>query len=549
MDRGLLTSVLINIAVTLGALVVLDHVVPVPVSLPHVLLVLGYLVAAVFCIGADILADRHWEWLSKGHLRVRATEVLVPPAGLLSIRRLLESDVADLPGAEHTLVTLRRRYRWLALMATTAAPALALVGIGLSLWALTKTHLGLIHGTLPLPATPWADIAGYLTSGAMGVVLGLSCFVFARGLTSALTQNIEKVLHLFEKRNNSIEKLKFDFRVRTRVSQAVLFFALGLVPLAALEGYTLVTMATHEKKVAVLTEDKEALDRQNKELGGNLDVIRKESATLAEKLQKQIDDNKKLTRDLKRMTDTADARQKQNLALQANLTSTTQTLSATQVRVTSLTADLKTANATLKKLDDTLRADVEKAKKANQAAEKQAAELTARVTSLTADLTTARADVASLKKDLETARKQANSRPTFAPAPDLPDTISLANGRLIVATDTLFQGKSDQLRPEAGPVLTRLAALLKGALDGAAPNVQAIVAAHTDIVPPSGQSQDELTAAQARALHDALTQRGISAKRLVATGMADRFERDARLTDEALAKNRRVEIILTDTLR
>lgn len=95
-------------------------------------------------------------------------------------------------------------------------------------------------------------------------------------------------------------------------------------------------------------------------------------------------------------------------------------------------------------------------------------------------------------------------------------------------------GKAD-LKPESAPELARLAELIRG------DNLAVLIAGHTDDV-GSPESNLKLSEQRAQAVLDELVRRGCPADRLTAVGYGKTKPIDPANTDEARAKNRRVEI-------
>ena len=112
----------------------------------------------------------------------------------------------------------------------------------------------------------------------------------------------------------------------------------------------------------------------------------------------------------------------------------------------------------------------------------------------------------------------------------------------LLTDDVLFDSGSATLKPEAAPLLAKIAALVN--VDASHP---ISVGGHTDDVPiATGQfpSNWELSAARAAGVARFLTGHGVAATRLEATGVADQRPIATNTTAEGRSRNRRVEIAL-----
>ena len=113
-----------------------------------------------------------------------------------------------------------------------------------------------------------------------------------------------------------------------------------------------------------------------------------------------------------------------------------------------------------------------------------------------------------------------------------------------IGEDIYFKKGSYRLQPKARTVLYRKADFLRKY-----PQVSVIIEGHTDDRPLSGSryaSNWELSSARAISVVRYLMQEGISPEHLVAAGFGEFQPIDPGESDEALARNRRIELKLTE---
>jgi chemotaxis protein MotB len=127
----------------------------------------------------------------------------------------------------------------------------------------------------------------------------------------------------------------------------------------------------------------------------------------------------------------------------------------------------------------------------------------------------------------------------------------IVGDRFVFPSDVLFDSGSDVLRPEAATQLEKLAAALNELEGQIPPDIAWVmrVDGHTDIKPiatPEFPSNWELSSARAISVVRYLMQLGVPANRLVAAGFGEFQPIDAGEDDEALRKNRRIELKLTE---
>jgi chemotaxis protein MotB len=131
------------------------------------------------------------------------------------------------------------------------------------------------------------------------------------------------------------------------------------------------------------------------------------------------------------------------------------------------------------------------------------------------------------------------------------DDISVVGDRFVFQAEVLFPSGSDVINPQGLATLDSLATAMKE-LDGKIPKEVSWVLrvdGHTDRRPinsPTFPSNWELSSARAIAVVKFLISRGIPANRLVAAGFGENQPLEAGVTEEAFAKNRRIELKLTE---
>ena len=133
---------------------------------------------------------------------------------------------------------------------------------------------------------------------------------------------------------------------------------------------------------------------------------------------------------------------------------------------------------------------------------------------------------------------------------DRPD-VRVVGDRFVFQSEIFFDPAAAQLRPDALPALDKLASALielEKQIPDDLPWVLR-VDGHTDnrpIATPLYPSNWELSAARAIAVVQYLAQRGVSPQHLVAAGFGEYQPLDAGTDDEARARNRRIELKLTE---
>ena len=129
--------------------------------------------------------------------------------------------------------------------------------------------------------------------------------------------------------------------------------------------------------------------------------------------------------------------------------------------------------------------------------------------------------------------------------------IQVVGDRFVFQSEVLFPAGEATISPEGNAALDKLATAIKE-LAGEIPadiNWVLRIDGHTDkrpIATPEFPSNWELSAARAIAVTKYLVANGVSAQHLVAAGFGDSRPIDTGETEEAYAKNRRIEFKLTD---
>ena len=129
--------------------------------------------------------------------------------------------------------------------------------------------------------------------------------------------------------------------------------------------------------------------------------------------------------------------------------------------------------------------------------------------------------------------------------------ITVVGDRFVFQSEVLFAGGSSELTPAGIAQMTDLAATFRKITDEIPPDLSWVlrVDGHTDATPIRNArfpSNWELSAARAITVVKFLTTQGIPARHLAATGFGENQPVDPADTPEAFAKNRRIEIRLTD---
>ncbi len=162
-----------------------------------------------------------------------------------------------------------------------------------------------------------------------------------------------------------------------------------------------------------------------------------------------------------------------------------------------------------------------------------------------------RLNVALAKKVQELSRYRSDFFGKLKEALGSRSDFQIVGDRFLFPSDVLFDSGSADVRPEATPQLDQLAAALRELETQIPPDIAWVmrVDGHTDIKPiatPEFPSNWELSSARAISVVRYLIQQGVPANRLVAAGFGEFQPIDAADSDEALRKNRRIELKLTE---
>lgn len=162
-----------------------------------------------------------------------------------------------------------------------------------------------------------------------------------------------------------------------------------------------------------------------------------------------------------------------------------------------------------------------------------------------------RLNVALAKKVQELARYRSDFFGKLKEALGNRPDFQVVGDRFVFASDVLFDSGSADLKSEAGGQLDKLAEALKQVETQIPPDIAWVmrVDGHTDIKPiasPEFPSNWELSSARAISVVRYLMAQGVPANRLVAAGFGEFQPVDTADSDEALRKNRRIELKLTE---
>jgi chemotaxis protein MotB len=162
-----------------------------------------------------------------------------------------------------------------------------------------------------------------------------------------------------------------------------------------------------------------------------------------------------------------------------------------------------------------------------------------------------RLNVALAKKVQELARYRSDFFGKLRETLGAREDFQIVGDRFVFPSDVLFDPGSAELKPEALPQLNKLAVALNDIGDKIPPDIPWVmrVDGHTDIRPiatPEFPSNWELSSARAISVVRYLMQQGIAPQHLVAAGFGEFQPIDTGTSDAALAKNRRIELKLTE---
>ncbi len=162
-----------------------------------------------------------------------------------------------------------------------------------------------------------------------------------------------------------------------------------------------------------------------------------------------------------------------------------------------------------------------------------------------------RLNVALAKKVQELARYRSDFFGKLREVLGARPEFQVVGDRFVFAADVLFDSGSADLKPDAAPQLDKLAAALKELETKIPPDIGWVmrVDGHTDIKPITNAlfaSNWELSSARAISVVRYLIDQGVPANRLVAAGFGEFQPIEASDSDEALRRNRRIELKLTE---
>jgi chemotaxis protein MotB len=162
-----------------------------------------------------------------------------------------------------------------------------------------------------------------------------------------------------------------------------------------------------------------------------------------------------------------------------------------------------------------------------------------------------RLNVALAKKVQELARYRSDFFGKLREALGGREDFRIVGDRFVFPSDVLFDPGSAELKPNALPQLDKLATALKEIEGKIPPDIPWVmrVDGHTDIRPistPEFPSNWELSSARAISVVRYLMSHGIAPQHLVAAGFGEFQPIDRGTSEAALAKNRRIELKLTE---
>jgi chemotaxis protein MotB len=162
-----------------------------------------------------------------------------------------------------------------------------------------------------------------------------------------------------------------------------------------------------------------------------------------------------------------------------------------------------------------------------------------------------RLNVALAKKVQELARYRSDFFGKLKEALGNRSDFEIVGDRFLFPSDVLFDTGSSALRPEATFQLDKLAAALNELETKIPPDIAWVmrIDGHTDIRPIATvefPSNWELSSARAISVVRYLMEQGVPANRLVAAGFGEFQPIEAGDSEQALSKNRRIELKLTE---
>lgn len=175
--------------------------------------------------------------------------------------------------------------------------------------------------------------------------------------------------------------------------------------------------------------------------------------------------------------------------------------------------------------------------KQNPRSKKKIAELESKIDDLELQRQHERANFEEVKKMLEEKLRSQISDKSISLTVDERGLV------IVLSDDILFDSGKADLKKEAYPVLDKVAYIIKDKVPGK--NIG--ISGHTDNVPikySGWKSNWELSSARATNVLYYLESKGVSPKRLSATGYGEHRSLASNATAEGRSKNRRVEIVI-----
>ena len=403
----------------------------------------------------------------------------------------------------------------------------------------------------------WPGYVDALSTLLMVVMFVLLVFVLAQAFESvvlrqrndqltAANQTLVQERQRNEALNGSVSRLNQNLAEGDAARAAL------LSQLRDLDAQSAATMAERDKLSALLHEVEMAAAAAatlNHSLTGKLEAETKRADALdqtvkADKatIDAKLSDLTRLAQQLAALTALRDSLAKQVSASEAAAMTEQQRRQAVEASL----EDEKKLGDTAKAKIALLTQEVEQLRSELVVSEKQRTDEQAKATGLTAQLNLA------LAAQVEELRKYRSDffgklRAVLAGKPG----IEIVGDRFVFQSEVLFGLGSAELTPAGIAQMTDLAATFKKIIDESPPDVNWVlrVDGHTDATPVHNSrfaSNWELSAARAISVVKLLTTLGIPATHLAATGFGENQPVDPADTPEAYAKNRRIEIRLTD---
>lgn len=505
-----------------------------------------YLISVIVNLVLATEFKTHNRWLYKGHARQRATEILIPPSLFSKIRLCLSEDKLNVSRSTKELKRIVSAYNRKIKLPQTLPVLIFATAVFLSIGLLTQNLLATINDQLPLKHA-YGLIAYYLAFSVVGALLSMSSLHMYKILKSQVSDNIEKAYDLFEIPTPPSEN---SWRLDYRNLLATLSFS--MIPLLALEAYTFNVVINQKRAVFSLEETQNNLEESVNELSS--------------KLMYADDENQELNSQMSGMKDNLELVRLQLDKAKKDLTAKVSSLSQQESRL----ERLKKSQDKLQGQLSSIMLDKQKAIEELKKFRKEKSSLAVERSELNDDVNALKSKLANLKNALASKQKEVSSTKQKLTTKDKelttlkkkhskpllqkykwPKAVELKNNRLILSADSIFIGKSERISDKGNALLKSLVANLNRAYK-AQKNISLLFNVHTDILPPQENTfvnNRELTAAQAVTLGAKMAELGLNKQLIVTAGLGADFERDARIMPDALKRNRRVEIILLESVK